>query len=121
MTLKPLKIALVVFFALIACPIAIADPQETLESTLEYIHPEEFSLNDLLQTELKGADSRVICILKKADRLIRRHVGYRHDHYYQRFTREDLYKIHHQVRQLSCSEFVWYVYSICGLNMGYKH
>lgn len=94
---------------------------EEYSGNIEFVSPSEINLLQLKKTELKNLDHRIFQILKEADHLVRRHVGYRHDNPYRKLTRTDLYRIHHTQRQLSCSEFVWYVFSMSGLPMGNTH
>lgn len=87
-------------------------------SILAYVSPEQVSLESLLRSELAKSDPTVICIFREADELVRRGVEYRHDSSAHVLTRADLSTFQHA---LSCSEFVWYVCSLCGLDMGDRH
>lgn len=82
----------------------------------------QFSVVEMLKTEWKDLDPRIIRVLKIADRMTRRHVGYHGDkNFGKKLTQNDLYYIHHHVRQLSCSEFVWYAFAISNFPMGITH
>jgi cell wall-associated NlpC family hydrolase len=62
----------------------------------------------------------VLCALELSDTLARRGIGYHHDQARDVLRLENL-EIGSLPPELSCSEFVWFVYSRCGLDLGDTH
>ena len=85
---------------------------------VDFVAPDGISLAKLRQTELQGANQAVLDILAKADELVRRGVRYRPSKLVDGLDREDLPQFQ---PKLSCSEFVWYVLSLTGLDLGGRH
>jgi len=80
--------------------------------------PDEVHLSDLKETELKGENPYVIRFLENADKLARSVIGYRKDKRSAPLTRANLFDLHDE---LSCTEFIWVVYSLSGLDLGNFH
>ncbi len=88
----------------------------TIESgVIEEVAPSEISLDALKEAEFKGIDPLPVRILELADELVRQRVRYRRYRTSRRLSREDLTVLK---PRLSCSEFIWYLFSRAGLNMG---
>ena len=91
------------------------DSSEQDKTVIGYASSDEVSLKNLERGEWKGVSPELLCVLKKADSLARRRVGYRFDSSSRPLTREDLKA---RPTELSCSELVWYVFSVCGIDLG---
>jgi len=108
--------AFVVLAGLAAIASALAFSSAVVPSaTVEAVAPSEVSLQQLSETELKDADPTVIRVLQLADQFVAQGVKYRRLKALRRLSRSDLSV---PPRRLSCSEFVWYLFSVAGLDMG---
>ena len=85
---------------------------------VDYLTPDQVALAELRGGELAAAAPAVGCALELADSLARRGIGYHHDQARQRLRARDLKQ---PPPELSCSEFVWYVYTSCGVDLGPRH
>lgn len=92
--------------------------QRQAASVVSAWSPEEVNLTGLARGELRSEDPRVLELLRNADALVRRGIGYRKDSRENPLTRTDLHAL---PDSLSCSEFVWVVYSLAGMDLGNHH
>jgi hypothetical protein len=97
---------------------AFSGIQGDTDSLLQYMKPDAVDLSSLKETEFKGENPSVIRFLENADRLARSAIGYRKDKRSASLTRADLVDL---PDDLSCTEFIWVVYSLSGLNLGNFH
>ena len=103
---------------LVACAVfACATPRAR---ELEYLAPDRVPLAALRAGELAGASPEVVCALELSDSLARRGIGYHHDQSRHVLRLENL-EVGSLPPELSCSEFAWFVYSRCGLDLGDTH
>lgn len=99
-------------------PEDIHDPRYAADVLLGYVSPEDVDLGELLETELANTDALIKEALRESDRLARASVRYRMDDPDDPLTRDEIHLSH---RRLSCSEFVWLVYSLENLDLGNIH
>jgi len=99
----------------LAAALACAAPRA---GELEYLAPDQVPLAELLGGEIPPAAPAVRCALELSDSLARRGVGYHRDEARHLLTRENAPPL---PPELSCSEFVWYVYTVCGVDLGDRH
>lgn len=92
--------------------------QHDVDVLVQYMTPDEVHLSDLKETELKGENPYVIRFLENADKLARSVIGYRKDKRSTPLTRANLFDL---PDKLSCTEFIWAVYSLSGLDLGNFH
>jgi hypothetical protein len=95
-----------------------SDIQRDAESIIAYLTPDEVNLSGLERSELAQEKSVIFKILEQADAFARLGIGYRTDKRRTPLTRADF---HAPPADLSCTEFVWLVYSLAGLNLGNFH
>lgn len=88
---------------------------EMERKTIASLAPSEVSLSDIQKKEFEGANPFVIRLLEQADDLVRRGIGYRPYRASRPLSRKDLTPLK---RRLSCSEFVWCLFSLAGFDMG---
>jgi hypothetical protein len=93
------------------------EAQGEAASVVEYMTPGEVNLTDLVDTELIQ-DNETHKILEQADTLARSRIGYRTDKRDNPLTRAF---IGSPPNSLSCTEFIWLVYSSAGLDLGNFH
>jgi hypothetical protein len=99
----------------LSCLTAIVSVSTVAGAAVEGVDPSAVSLDALRETELKDASPAVIRILETADRLVRQGVRYRRLKSARRLSLDTLSASR---RSLSCSEFVWSVFSLARLDMG---
>jgi len=97
---------------------ATSDVQREAESFVAYLSPDEVNLQSLLNNDFGNEEPQIIEFLKQADALARSGIGYRTDNRSDPLTRAN---IHPPPQNLSCTEFIWLVYSLSGLNLGNFH
>ena len=97
---------------------SFSDIQGDADSLLHYMMPDVVDLSNLKKTELRGENPSVIRFLENVDKLARSKIRYRKDKRSTPVTRANL---HAQSDSLSCTEFIWVVYSLSGLNLGNFH
>lgn len=88
---------------------------ETERNIIANLAPSEVCLSDIQTKELQKANPFVIRLLEQADDLVRRGIGYRPYRASRPLSRKDLAPLK---RRLSCSEFVWCLFSLAGFDMG---
>lgn len=86
-----------------------------LRDAIVNLAPSEVCLDDLKTTEFQGIDPSVIRLLAQADDLVRRGIGYRPYRFSRPLSRKDLTPLK---RRLSCSEFLWSLFSLADFDMG---
>lgn len=86
-----------------------------VKETIANLSPSEVSLGDLKASELQGVDPSVIRLLEQADDLVRREIGYRPYRFSRPLSRNALTPLK---RRLSCSEFLWSLFSLADFDMG---
>jgi len=91
-----------------------------LARELAYLAPDQVPRAALRAGELAQASPVVLCALELADALARRGIGYHHDQA-RHVLRLETLASGPLPPELSCSEFVWFVYSRCGLDLGEVH
>lgn len=94
------------------------DLQRDAASLLAYMTPDEVNLAALEDAELAQERYQVKKILEEADALARSRIGYRTDKRDAPLTRA---YIGHPPENLSCTEFIWLIYSSAGLDLGNFH
>jgi len=95
-----------------------SDIQCEAESIVTYLAPDEVDLPSLLRAELSNEKPQIMGFLKQADALARSNIGYQTDKRNDPLTRANIHPI---PQNLSCTEFVWLVYTLSGLNLGNFH
>jgi len=85
---------------------------------VDYLTPDQVPLTELRSGELAAAAPAVRCALELADSLARHDIGYHHDQAPHVLRGENLQEL---PPELSCSEFAWYVYRKCGVDLGDRH
>jgi hypothetical protein len=85
---------------------------------LEYLSPDAVNIQGLEQTELAQANSQILEILEQADTLARSRIGYRTDKRSDPLTRAGMHRL---PDNLSCTEFIWLVYSLSGMDLSNFH
>jgi hypothetical protein len=93
------------------------EAQREAASVVAYMTPGEVNLADLVDTEIIQ-DNETHKILEQADTLARSRIGYRMDKRDNPLTRAF---IGSPPNSLSCTEFIWLVYSAAGLDLGNFH
>ena len=92
--------------------------QDAASLILSGLNPDEVNLEKLKMGELAHQPERIIDLLEIADRLSREKIGYRTDSRKHPLTRQE---INDPPEALSCTEFVWLVYSRSGVDLGNFH
>ncbi len=98
-----------------SCLAVIASPLATQWGAVESVPASAISFEKLVQAELREAHPFVVRILELADRFVHLGVKYRRLRSARRLSRRDLAR---PLSRLSCSEFVWVLCSLAGLDMG---
>lgn len=97
------------------------DPSLLLSTTIdaraviEEVACSKISLEEMKETELKGADPSLMRLFDLTDGLVHRGIRYRRYKSSRQLSSNDLTIFK---PRLSCSEFVWYVFSLAGFRMG---
>ena len=86
--------------------------------TVAYVSPADIPVGPSHSGEGAKASPAVYKMLNTADELVRRGVQYRFDDKFHALSRSQLGAFQ---PELSCSEFVWYVYSRAGMDLGNQH
>ena len=97
---------------------ATTDIQRDAAHVVAYMTPDEVNLTGLEYAELVEEKYQIKKILEQADALARLGIGYRTDKRDDPLTRAD---IGNPSDDLSCTEFIWLVYSSAGLDLGNFH
>ena len=114
-------------FGVMSCTASVQDSgpteqeralQDAASRILSALTPDEVNLEKLKMGELAHQPERIIDLLEIADRLSREKIGYRTDSHRYPLTREE---INNLPDALSCTEFVWLVYSRSGVDLGNFH
>lgn len=87
----------------------------TTNEVLASLSSGEVFSNLFIETEIKKLPWDLLCLLDLADQLVRRGTRYRR---YRRDRTLSLKNLARTKRRLSCSEFIWYLLSLAGLNVG---
>ena len=97
------------------------DPSPSLSTAvdaravIEEVACANISLEEMKATELKGAGSSLMRLFELTDELVRRGIRYRKYKSSRQLSPNDLTIFK---PRLSCSEFVWYTFSLAGFRMG---
>ena len=92
--------------------------QDAASLILSGLNPDEVNLEKLKMGELTHQPERIIDLLEIGDRLSREKIGYRTDSRTHPLTGQE---INDPSEALSCTEFVWLVYSRSGVNLENFH
>jgi hypothetical protein len=99
----------------LSCLTAVAPLATTVHAAVENVAPSAVSLETLGGTELKDASPEVVRLLALADDIVQQGVKYRRLKSARQLSPE---KLGRPLRRLSCSEFVWSLFSLAGFDMG---